>query len=54
MASRLLPAMPESLVKLSSSGRPSSAGTSNGAYIHQNLFSPSAWMPARVRWASRP
>ncbi len=25
-----------------------------GAYIHQNLLSPSAWMPARVRWASRP
>ena len=29
-------------------------GTSKGAYIHQNLFSPSAWMPARVRWASLP
>jgi site-specific DNA recombinase len=29
-------------------------GAAFSVNIHRNLFSPSAWTPARVRWASRP
>ena len=48
-ATKVKPAIPESLVRETSSCRPIRRGTSKGAYIHQNLFNPSAWMPARVR-----
>lgn len=49
---KISPARPDFFVSETCSGRPGGYGTSKGAYIHQNLLSPSAWMLARVQCAS--